>query len=63
MGGVEELRVVDDAADAAVFHLRDAICETEDAMVVRDDDHATFGRAGEVAHEFHDMCPRVLIEG
>ena len=41
MGGVEELGVVDHAADTAVFHLGDAVGETEDAMVMRHDDHAT----------------------
>jgi hypothetical protein len=63
MGGVEELRVVDDAANASVFHLRDTISETEDSVVVRHDDNATFGRAGEVAHKLHDMRAGVLIEG
>ena len=63
MGGVEELRIVDHAADAAVFHLRDAVCETENAMVMRDDDHAAFGRTGKVADELHDVAAGVLIEG
>ena len=48
MGRIEELRVVNHAADAAVFHLRDAIGEAEDSMIVRNDDHATFRRAGKI---------------
>ena len=63
MGGVEELRIVDHAADAAVFHLRDAVCETENAMVMRNDDHATFRGTGKVTDEFHDVPAGVLIQG
>ena len=43
MRRVEELRVIDHAADAAVFHLRDAVSETENAVVMCHDDHATLG--------------------
>ena len=63
MGGVEQLRIVDHAADAAVFHLRDAVSEAENAVVVRDDDHTAFGRTGKVTDELHDVAAGVLIEG
>ena len=63
MGGIEEFRVVDHAADATVLHLGDAIGKTEDAVVVRHDDHAAFGGAGEVADQLHDVGAGVLIEG
>ena len=63
MGGVEELGIVDHAADATVFHLRDAVSKSEDAVVVRHDDHAAFGRTGKVADELHDVAAGVLIEG
>ena len=63
MRRIEELRIVDHAADTAVFHLRDAVGETEDAVVVRHDDDATFGRTGQVADHLHDLGAGVLIEG
>jgi hypothetical protein len=62
MGGVEELRVIDHAANAAVFHLGDAVSETEDAMVMRHDDHAAFGRTGKIADQLHDVGAGILIE-
>ena len=62
MGGVEELRVVDHAADAAVFHLRDTVGETEDAVVMGHDDDAALGRAGKIADKLHDVGAGILIE-
>ena len=43
MGGIEELRVVDHAADAAVFHLRDTVSEAENSVIVGHDNDTSLG--------------------
>ena len=53
---------IGDSSDLAVFHLRNPVCELEDASVVRDDDKGAIFANCKFSHQLHDLPSGLAVE-